>query len=179
MVFKSIVIISILFCSSLWAHKLKVLGTLSPYGSVEIYSTEIDGEIFYKPGSNEKEIGAFDLSVPVKSLDSGIALRNEHIHKYLNHQKHPEILMTDLSIKGDQGSGTITINGVTKKITFKVKESKKRFHTVLKLNTQDFKLAKAKFFHIGVDPDIKVFVDIEKKDIQKKVEIDEKALNSI
>lgn len=175
--FKSIIIILILSSNSLWAHKLKVLGTLSPYGSVEIYSTEIDGEIFYKNGS--KEIGALDLSVPVKSLDSGIALRNEHIHKYLNQKKHPEILMSDLSIKGGKGQGKITINGVTKKISFVVKESKKRFHTVLKLNTQKFKLAKAKFFHIGVDPDIKVFVDIEKKDIQKKVEIDEKSLDSI
>lgn len=160
-----------------YAHKLKVLGTLSPFGSVEIYSSDIDGEIFYSPET--KEIAALDLSVPVKSLDSGISLRNEHIHKFLNIKKYPEILMKDMVVKGGKGSAFLTINGVTKKIQFTVKKSKKLLQTVLKLNMANFKLPKAQFYHIGVDPEIKVFVDIEKKDIQKKVEINEKILNSI
>jgi len=89
--------------------------------SIITTSNTISGEMKYDV---EAKTGSAKLSVPVKSLSTGIAMRDEHLQgdKWLNMAKNPNIAFETTAVKHKDGeqyevTGNFTMNGVTKPVT--------------------------------------------------------------
>ena len=72
----------------------------APLEDIIGYSNEISGYLVFDP-SNPTKVGQGELTVPVKSLDTGIPVRNEHLQSagWLNAEKYPNITLKINSIK--------------------------------------------------------------------------------
>jgi polyisoprenoid-binding protein YceI len=84
-------------------------------------TNKVTGTITFDP---TKKKGQGTISVDVASIDTGIALRNDHMKSegWLDAAKYPSITFTTTSAKNVGGdkykvNGTLTLHGVTKPVT--------------------------------------------------------------
>ena len=84
-------------------------------------TNKVTGTITFDP---TKKKGQGTISVDVASIDTGIALRNDHMKSegWLDAAKYPSITFTTSSAKNMGGdkykvNGTLTLHGVTKPVT--------------------------------------------------------------
>ncbi len=148
------------------AHEVHILGRLLPVGSFEITSDKLYGDIVLLKGKGT--INSRKMSVRTTSLQTGIDLRDEHLHKYLNYKKHPRIFIKDIVIKNYQGTGKISINGVTKTLKFPVTSDKDHYISKFILIPSQFKLKPAAFMGVTVEDRIELIVKVSKKEILPK-----------
>lgn len=124
------------------AFKIKNAG-LTVNGNFAEYTVDIA----YDKATPENS--KFDGTVTIKSINTGIKMRDEHLVKedYFNAGKFPNMTFKSTGVKSADGntlnvSGDITIKGKTKKISFPVKittsGTKTRFTGEFKLNRRDF-----------------------------------------
>ena len=80
-------------------------------------------------GSADFEKGSFDLEVPVKTLSTGIDMRDDHLRRemWLDAEKFPTIGFSGDKLK-DNGDGTATLSG-----QFELKGVKKDLKTTVKI----------------------------------------------
>lgn len=143
---------------------------LFPAGDFTAKSTKLIGKISKKIKGSQMVLTAKNIKVPIKSLDSGIALRDEHLQKRLNPKKSKYITLVSgtakmkKNAKSGTGTGTFMINGVKKKLPFKVAKVTGDSVTVdLMMKMTDFKLSKASYAGIGVKDQIAVSATIPLK----------------
>lgn len=157
----------LLFASlSLGAHEVHILGHLSPAGNFEITSKRLYGDLVYIKKS--KIFRADRLSLKTNTLDTGISLRNEHLHKYLNAKDQPRIFIREIVIANHKGKGKITINGVEKEIFFSIIKEKDDYISQFKIRPSDYKLKPARFMGVTVKDNIDITVRIRSKEILGK-----------
>jgi polyisoprenoid-binding protein YceI len=72
----------------------------------------------------EAKTGSASLVIDGSSIDTGVALRNEHMRSadWFNFDKNPEVKFVTTSIKNTSGdkyrvTGNLTLNGITKSLT--------------------------------------------------------------
>lgn len=148
------------------AHEVHILGRLLPVGSFEINSDKLYGDFVLL--KDKGTINSRKLSVRTTSLETGIQLRDEHLHKYLNANKHPRIFIKDVIIKNFKGSGDLTINGVSKKLSFQVTSDKIHYLAKFSLNPSQFKLQPASFMGVSVEDKIEITIKVLKQEILPK-----------
>lgn len=141
-----LILISLLSLAS-HAGQLHILAKLYPAGSLEIESKEVMGHLV-KQGD---KITAKKIFLMINSLDSGVDLRNQHIHQYFQEKKYKKFTLSDVEIQKGIGSGFLSINGIKKKVKFKVERKEKDYVSSFKVNRKAFKLPKAEFMGISVD----------------------------
>lgn len=151
---------------SAFAHEVHLLGRLSPVGSFEVHSDKLYGDFVLL--KNKDTINSRKLSVRTTSLETGIDLRDEHLHKYLNYEKHPRIFIKDVTIRNFKGTGKITINGVTKEINFPVSRDKYHYISKFTLIPSKFKLKPASFMGVSVVDKVELTIKVRKKEILPK-----------
>jgi polyisoprenoid-binding protein YceI len=68
--------------------------------------------------------GSATITVDGASIDTGVALRNEHMRSgdWFNFDKNPEVKFVTISVKNTSGdkysiTGNLTLNGITKRVT--------------------------------------------------------------
>jgi polyisoprenoid-binding protein YceI len=73
---------------------------------------------------SEAKTGSASLVIDGSSIDTGVALRNEHMRSadWFNFDKNPEVKFVTTSIKNTSGdkyrvTGNLTLNGITKSLT--------------------------------------------------------------
>ncbi len=130
-----------------------------PQGQVDVQDAKVTGTF------------EFDL----KSLDTGIGLRNEHMRdKYLQVNEHPkaklQIEKVELkdgwslakpAIKSAPFSGQLTLHGVTKPVSGTVSVSEaKAVEAAFKIKLSDFAIDIPKYMGITVADDVEVAVKI-------------------
>lgn len=112
------------------------------------------------------------LGVSAQTLDTQIALRNEHLRKYLGASTHPIITLTvdrsTLKTPGDgetvesSATGELSLNGVTKptKFTYKAMRSGNAFKVqgLMDVDIRDHKVEVPCYLGVCVDPHVKVKV---------------------
>ena len=66
---------------------------------------------------------SFDVSVDVNTINTGIDSRDSHLKKedYFNVEKYPTIRLTGTAVTPTDFTGTLTIKGIAKKISFPFK----------------------------------------------------------
>ena len=117
--FKKIILISFFFFLSSFSFasgKISVKVKLSPAGSFNMDFKDVKGKI-KKSGDS---VSAKKISAKVKTLKTGMDLRDKHSKEKLKYKEHPYIKVTDIKGKKGVGVGTILIRGIKKKIKFNV-----------------------------------------------------------
>lgn len=135
---------------------VKVLVNLSPVGSFNIESAKIKGKLKKKgdvyTGKN--------LYVKVKTLKTGIELRDDHMKKRLSPKKHPKIIVSKVKAKGGKGKGVISVKGIKKPFKFTYDVEGKLMMAKFKLNLMDFKIKDLKYAGVGAKKIVEVEANI-------------------
>ena len=145
-----------LFASDCKINAEAVVGILE----FEIVGCSVDGKLVEAGGHIS---GTF--SVDLAKLDTGLDLRNEHMHnKYLETEQNPIALLKLEPVKiGDKKFvGHLSLHGVTKKVEGEVLESDKNsLKAKFMLNITDFGIEKPGYKGIVVGEKLRIFVSID------------------
>lgn len=143
---------------SVYAAKkgVDVTVNLSPAGSFHVESTKIKGKLIKKG----KGYTAKEIYVKVKTLKTGIDLRDDHMKKRLNPKKHPKIVVSGVVAKGGKGKGNIKIKGIKKPFKFTYDVSGKIMKAKFKLDLSKFKVKDLKYMGVGAKKIVEVKANI-------------------
>lgn len=143
-------VIIAVFCSlNVIANEIKAKVMLSPTGSFEAKTTKVLGNLSFVNDSLSSE----RLSIPKKSLKTGIELRDQHLKEKIKGK-----YITLSSVKGSNGVGfgVLEFNGVKKKIKFNYKRVEKQTVFDFKLNLPDFNVKGIRYMGIGVKDKVSI-----------------------
>jgi polyisoprenoid-binding protein YceI len=176
---KSILIVLLLSAatlaaSSMWRPEqadVRIICPMTIGGSFDARTTLLSGALTANGSS------AFDgsLAVDLRTLDTGVSLRNEHLRgTYLEVDKGPgfdRAVVSDIVLKGlnpeaPQGKGTfagsLTLHGATKPVTGPVDVrpagSGLRVKASFPLNLSDYSIAEPRYLGVGVRNTVQVEV---------------------
>jgi polyisoprenoid-binding protein YceI len=94
--------------------EIKAIIRLSPTGSFEATTDQLQGEILTQEG----KVLARELKVPLETLKTGISLRDEHMRdKYLETTKFPYATLTLGRGQNGKGSGKLKIRDIEKEVS--------------------------------------------------------------
>jgi hypothetical protein len=160
---KKICLIILLFScpsfSSDISQKLSIYVELFPAGDFVAVSKEIKGKIKKKGNQYFAE----DIRVPVKSIDTGIDLRNTHLHQRLGADKdlNASIVMVKGSGENGKGEGTFLINNIEQSFPISFQEISPKFiEATFEIDFSKFKIPDLKYMGVGVQDTSKVVVVI-------------------
>lgn len=134
---------------------------ISPTGSFQAKTKDVKGGVTFR----NNEIVADKITVDLKSLTTGMGLRDDHMKKkYLEVDKNPEAVLIFGKGKGGKGEGKIKIRGVEKDIkgTYKL-ISDKELEATFDLSLADFKISGIRYMGMGVKDTVKVTVNVPVK----------------
>lgn len=156
MVFSKFVFaVAFLSTVSAWSQNVKVAVTLNPAGDFVAESNSVVGKATEDAAGM---IEASDLKLDVKTLKTGITLRDEHmINKYLEAAKYPEVVVRLAKGKDGKGLAAVVMKGKEGKVngTYeKVGADKVKVKFDLKLS--DFGIKDISYKGIGVEDIVKV-----------------------
>ncbi|MAZ47037.1 MAG: hypothetical protein CME65_00650 [Halobacteriovoraceae bacterium] len=138
---------------------LDITVNLTPAGSFQVQADKVKGKV-QKSGDVYM---AKKLWVKARDLETGIELRDDHMRKRIEADKHKNIIVSDVKAKGGKGIGKITIKGITKKIGFIYKVSGSKMLAKFKLNLSDFKVKDLKYLGVGAKDEVLVSAEVAVK----------------
>lgn len=148
----------VFFSFNSFANEIIVKVSLSPAGSFEAKSLKLKGEV----KKIDKKFIADQLWVKTEELKTGIDLRDEHFHKYLNYEKNAKIFFSEVVAENGVGSGNLTVNEVKKNIKFTYKMiNNKKLEAIFKVKPTDFNLKEARYMEIGVEDEVVIVVTLD------------------
>ncbi len=147
----SIALAVALFCHPIFAASVSVAVKLSPAGDFKASSSKARGFVDKKGD----EYSAGELSVSVGSLETGIELRDKHFRERLG-GPDAKILVKDAKGKGGKGTGSITVNKVTKPFSFTYAEAGGQVDAKFSLKPSDFNIKDVKYLGVGVEDKVEV-----------------------
>lgn len=150
--------LSLLLISNIYAAKgsIKVMVNLSPAGSFEIASKKVKGYANRQGGGFVTK----GIKVKGKTLDTGLKLRDDHLHKKLEVDKHKYIEITQGKASGGKGVAVIVVRGIKKKFNFTYKESGNMLKVKFPLSLKDFKFSGINYAGVGVKDKVTVEASI-------------------
>ena len=153
---KKLIIILLLTTSiaALAAEKgVDITVNLTPLGSFHVKSSKLKGKLIQK---GKGFIGK-EFYVKIKTMKTGIDLRDDHMKKRLSPKKHPKIIVTGVKASGGKGVGRISIKGIKKPFKFTYKVAGKIMKANFKLNLEHFKIKDLSYMGVGA----KKIVDVK------------------
>ena len=99
----------------------------------------------------------------MKSLKTGVELRDKHTQKYLETPKFPEAVLVSATGKGGKGKGKIKIRGVEKDIEGTYKVEGKLLKADFKLTLSDFDIKEINYMGVGVEDEVTLHVAVPMK----------------
>ncbi len=147
--------VALLLSLSAWSQNVKVEVTLNPAGDFVAESNSVVG----KATEDDKGmIEATDVKLDVKTLKTGISLRDEHmVNKYLEAAKYPEIVMKIAKGKDGKGLAALIIKGKQSKVSGAYeKVGKDKLKATFDLKLSDFDIKDISYKGIGVEDLVKV-----------------------
>ena len=160
---KKICLIILLFSypsfSSDISQKLSIYVELFPAGDFVAVSTEIKGKVNKKGNQYFAE----DIRVLVKSIETGIDLRNTHLQKRLGADKDSKASVVMVKGSGENGKGqaTFLVNGLEQTFPISFKEISTKFiEATFEVDFTKFKIPDLNYMGVGVSDIAKVVVTI-------------------
>lgn len=155
--FKMLLIALCLFSvSNIFGASIKVTVGLSPAGSFEIASKKVKG-VATRSGGGFITKG---IKVKAKTLETGLELRDDHLHKKLEVDKHKYIEITEGKATGGKGVAVIVVKGIKKKFNFSYKESGGELKVKFPLSLKDFNFSGINYAGVGVKDKVTVEASI-------------------
>jgi hypothetical protein len=141
--------------------KITINVSLSPAGSFQAVSGDLKGKLV-KAG---EQFSVKKIGLRVKTLKTGIDLRDEHLWGHLNSQEHPRAYLTNVAGKDGKASGELEVNGVKKTISIQYSEKDGHVLARFEVKASDFSLKKASYLGVGVEDIVTIDIDLpfEKK----------------
>ena len=132
---------------------------LKPAGSFVGKTSEVTGFATQKGGA----VSASNITVNLKSLKTGIELRDKHTLKHLEADKFPQAILVSATGKGGKGTGKIKIKGIEKNIsgTFEIKGSE--LEAKFPLSLKDFNITGINYMGVGVKDEVKLTITVPLK----------------
>lgn len=155
---------------------VRVICPMTIGGSFEAKTIALSGSVTISAANPQAFEGM--LAVNLRTLDTGIGLRNEHLRKnYLEVDNGPAFEVATLSgialqgvnpdATGGKGSftGSLTLHGLTKAVTGSVEirqvSARLRVKATFPVRLPDFNIPKPRHLGIGVEDTVRVEVDFD------------------
>lgn len=156
-----------IFFSLLLASSLALAGTpsaqvdivLNPMGDFKAKTADVKGFATLKGD----EVSAQNIVVNLKSLKTGVELRDKHMQKHLETDKFPEAVLVSAKGKGGKGTGRIKIRGIEKDIVGTYKISGDALEADFPVTLSDFGIKDIKYMSVGVEDQVKLHVAVPLK----------------
>ena len=133
---------------------------LSPAGSFTITSSKIKGKVYI---DSNGEISAKNIKVPVKTLKTGIELRDNHLKKKLGHEKDKKAVLLLVEAKGANGKGKAKFRVLNKEqiVDFTYKKVSERLgEATFSLKLDTFGISGISYMGVGVKNTVNVKVKL-------------------
>lgn len=147
---------TLLFTQIALASSATVDVNLTPAGSFKGKTSDVKGFATMKGD----EIQAQNIIVNLRSLKTGVELRDKHTLKHLDVQKFPEAVLLVGKGKGGKGLGKIKIRGIEKQVAGTYTVSGNELNAEFKLNLPDFKITGIKYMGVGVEDEVVLHVSV-------------------
>lgn len=141
------------------AQSVTVDVVLNPMGDFKGKTSDVKGFATVKGD----EVSAENIVVNLKSLKTGVELRDKHTQKYLETSKYPEAVLISATGKGGKGTGKIKIRGKEQDISGTYKIVGKKLNAEFKLNLPDFDIKDINYMGVGVEDEITLHVSVPVK----------------
>lgn len=138
------------------AQSIAIVVPLSPAGEFTLKSEKIVGKL-KKKGSS---FSAASLQTPIASLKTGIKLRDKHTREKLGAPKEKFITVKNVKIKDGKGHAQITINKVTKPLSFEAEEDGSNVKVKFTLKPSDFSLKDISYMNVGVEDEVEAEITV-------------------
>lgn len=139
---------------------------LSPAGSFKISSSKIKGKVYI---DSNNEISAKNIKVPIKTLKTGIELRDNHLKKKLGYEKDKKAVLLLIEAKGANGKGKAKFRVLNKEqtadFTYK-KVSEKLGEATFSLKLDSFGISGIRYMGVGVKNIVNVKIKLPLKSKQ-------------
>lgn len=146
-------LIAFLFSINLFAQ-VTVDVVLNPMGNFKAKTESITGNAVV----NGTDVSAQNIKVDLRTLKTGLELRDKHTQKYLNTAKNPEAILSIAKGKNGKGIGRIKINGIEKQIKGTYKVVGQKLEADFNLNISEFDIKDVNYMGVGVEDEVKVHV---------------------
>ncbi len=142
----------ILLFSSFAVAQVSVTFKLSPAGNFIGTTSDVKGAVKVQG----TKISAENIVVNLKTLKTGIELRDKHTQDKLETAKFPEAVLISATGENGKGTGKVKIRGIEKPIsgTYVIKGDKVEATFPLKLS--DYKVEGTKYMGVGVKDELTV-----------------------
>ena len=156
-------VLALLFAASLTANadgKLEIGVKLSPAGSFKAETAKVQGHA-YKTADG---VAADDVVIDLRSLKTGIGLRDKHTKEHLLVQKYPEAKLVKATGKDGKGSAIIEIRGKKQKVEGTYKIEGNMLKAQFPMNLPDLDITDVKYMGVGVKDTVMVNLELPIKD---------------
>lgn len=150
-------LIQLAFISMLnWSQDVVVDVRLSPAGSFKAQTQSLRG-FAQKKGT---EFYAENILVDVRTLKTGMSLRDKHLKERLEAEKFPNAKLVKASGKDGKGAATLEIKGqqINVKGTYSVEG--KMLKATFPIHLPELKISAIRYMSVGVKDDISVTVKV-------------------
>lgn len=132
---------------------------LNPMGDFKGKTSDVKGQAVV----NGDEVSAENIVVNLKTLKTGVELRDKHTQKHLETEKFPEAVLLSAKGKGGKGTGKIKIRGIEKDISGVYKVEGKALKAKFKLKLSDFGIEDINYMGVGVEDEVTLAVTVPVK----------------
>lgn len=142
--------------SSAFAQSVVFDVTLNPMGDFKAKTNQVKGNAQVKGD----EVSAQNIVVNMKSLKTGVDLRDKHTQKYLETDKYPTATLVSATGKGGKGKGTIKIKDKSVNVegTYKVEGGLLKAEFMVKAS--EIGIKDVNYMGVGTEDDVKVHVEV-------------------
>ena len=138
------------------ASSIEVAVTMNPAGSFKATTKSVKGS------AKKTQTGfiAKDIIVNLKTLETGVSLRDKHAKEKLNVEKHPQAKLLKAMGKNGKGLAIIALKGKKLKVKGTYKIRGKKLTCKFKMKLSELDITNINYMGIGVKDEVDVTVEI-------------------
>lgn len=157
--FKIILILVSLNVFSLLASansEVSIQVTLNPMGSFKATTSDIKGVA----KKNGDKVVAENIIVNLKSIKTGIELRDKHTQKHLQTDQYPEAILIKAVGQNGNGLGKFKIKGIELTVKGKYEIKGQTLKANFPIRLKDLKIDDINYMGVGVEDEVQVQVEL-------------------
>ncbi len=156
-IFKHFLIVSAFTGLSVHASNCSVDVKLSPAGSFIGKTSRVAGHAYKTEGGG---IAAENVTIDLRTLTTGVSLRDKHTKEHLLVTKYPEAKLIQASGKNGKGKATIQVRGKTQEVNGTYKVAGETLTAEFLMHLPDLDIKDVRYMGVGVKDDVKVTIEI-------------------
>lgn len=155
--FRSILLI-VLFSPimTLANSSVEIAVKLSPAGSFTAKTSKVKGKAYSKSG----KVLAKKIQVDLRTIETGIALRDKHLKERLNVEKYPFATLVQATGNNGKGKAIIALKGAKLKVEGTYKTEDKHLIASFPIHLPDLKINDVRYMGVGVKDEVVVTVSV-------------------